>query len=155
MIHFSLFELDLEKPITTEVPIITKGRSKAVEEKVGFLVTPIESLEVRCLPSKLPPELVIDISNLNEIGDSISVGNLTLPEDVELGGGVTETTTLAYIAPPQKEIVEEEKEEVVSVEEAEEVGEGEEVEGEGEEVVEEDKEGEEAKEEEKKEEREE
>lgn len=126
IIHASLFELDLSKPITAEVQIVTKGKSKVVEEKTGFLVTPFESLEVRCLPNKLPAELVIDISNLNEIGDSISVKALTFPEGVELTGDVSETATLAYVAPPQKEIVEEE----VKVEEVEEGAEEEEKEGE-------------------------
>lgn len=137
-IHFSLFELDLSKPITAEVPVLTRGKSKAVEEKVGFLVTPFEMLEVRCLPDKLPSKLIVDISDLNEIGDSISVKDLSLSEGVELTESITDSATLAYIAPPQKEIVEEE--EKVEVPVGEEAEEGEEVEAE----VAEGEEGEEA-----------
>lgn len=139
MTHISFYELDLKKPITTNVPIKVIGTSKAVKEKTGFLVTPFEQLEVRCLPSNLPEKLIIDISDLNEIGDSIPVLDLKLPEGVSLTADIDEHATLAYIAPPQKEIIEE----VEEVEEAEEGEEGEEKEGEGEEGEVEEKEGEE------------
>jgi large subunit ribosomal protein L25 len=142
ILHVSFFELDLTKPITTEVPVVTKGSSRAVEENIGFLVTPFESLEVRCLPDKLPSELTVDISGLNEIGDSISVGDLKLSEGVELASDVSKSATLAYITPPQKEIVEEEEEKKEELAEEGEEKEGEEVE---EELEEEDIEGEEVK----------
>jgi large subunit ribosomal protein L25 len=140
VIHISFYELDLSKPITTEVPVKTKGKSRAVEESIGFLVTPFEYLEVRCLPEKLPEKLVVDISNLNEIGDNVPISELDLPERVELTSEVDEHATLAYIAPPQKEIVEEEPEEEVEEVEGEE---GEEKEGEEEEEKEEKEEKEE------------
>lgn len=135
ILHISFYEPDLSKQITTEVPIVTRGTSKIVEEKTGFLVTPLDSLEVRCLPENLPSEIVVDISSLNSIGDSIPLGELVLPQGVELVGEAYLSATIAYIAPPQKEIVEEEEPEV-------EVGE-EEVEGEEEAEGEEEIEGEE------------
>lgn len=107
IIHVSFYELDLEKPITAEIPVVTKGESKAIIEKVGFLVTPVETITVRCLPDKLPSELLVDISSLDAIGDSVPITDLKLPEGVEFATEVAETTTLAYVAPPQKEIVEE------------------------------------------------
>jgi len=129
--HISFFELDMTKPITTEIPLITKGKSKAVEENIGFLVAPMESIEVRCLPEKLPPYIEIDISSLDEIGDSVPVSDLVIPEGVEFDEDVSEAAAVAFIAPPQKEIVEEETE-VAEAEEGEEEGEEEEGEGEGE-----------------------
>jgi len=133
IIHVSFYEPDLKKQITASVPVKVKGISKAVKEKIGFLVTPFEQLEVRCLPSDLPDKLVVDISYLNEIGDSIPISELELPENVILTAEIDEHATIAYIAPPQKEIVEE----VEEVEVTEEGEEGEDVEGEeveGEEV---------------------
>lgn len=106
-IHVSFYELDLTKHITAEIPVVTEGKAPAVTSNIGFLVTPINELEVRCLPDKLPKNIVIDITKLEAIGDSISVEDITLPEGVEFAADVTGGTTLAYIAPPQKEIVEE------------------------------------------------
>ena len=122
VIHVSFFELDLKKPVTADVPVETKGASKAVQDNIGFLVLPFETIEVRSLPSDLPDKLIIDISNLDEIGDNVSVDDLELPKNVELASDIASNATVAYIAPPQKEIVEEEKEEL-EVEEGEE-GEG-------------------------------
>lgn len=126
VIHVSFFELDFAKPITTAIPIEVRGESGAVKDSIGFLVTPVESLEVRCLPEKLPEKLVVDISSLDAIGDTISISDLELPEGVKLTSDIAENLTLAYIAPPQKEIVEEEKEEEVGEEDEEAGEEGEE-----------------------------
>lgn len=147
VIHVSFYDLDLTKPITTEVPVVAKGISKAVKESVGFLVTPFEYIEVRCLPEKLPDHLEVEISNLDEIGDNVSVSDLKLPDGVTLVD-IDEKATLAYIAPPQKEIVEEEPV-VAEGEEEEEGEEGEVAEGEEGAEGEEKEEGEEAEGEEK------
>ncbi|MDD3646947.1 MAG: 50S ribosomal protein L25 [Candidatus Dojkabacteria bacterium] len=131
-IHVAFYELDMDKPVTADVPVETIGESTAVKNKIGFLVTPFKTLEVRCLPAKLPEKLIVDISELNEIGDNFAVEHLDLPEGVELASDISESATLAYIAPPQKEIVEEVKETVTEEEEDEEgdekakAGEGEE-----------------------------
>jgi large subunit ribosomal protein L25 len=150
VIHVSFYELDMKKTITADVPVETKGTSTAVKDNTGFLVTPFDTLTVRCLPDKLPQKLVVDISLLNEIGDNVSIADLKLPEGVELSSEIDQNATLAYIAPPQKEIVEEEPEE-----EAEEEGEeGEVKEGEEEEGEEKTEEGKEAEGEKKSEEKE-
>ena len=108
VIHASFLELDLAKPITVEVPIVTKGVSKAVKDNIGFLMTPLNSITLKCLPENLPSEVTIDISALNEIGDSIMLNEIKLPEGVQIAMESIESVTLAFIAPPQKEIVEEE-----------------------------------------------
>ncbi|MBU0975651.1 MAG: 50S ribosomal protein L25 [Patescibacteria group bacterium] len=144
-IHVAFYELDMAKPVTADVPVETTGESTAVKNKLGFLVIPFKTLEVRCLPDKLPEKFIVDVSELNEIGDNFAVEHLDLPEGVELAADISESATLAYIAPPQKEIVEEEKEVVTEEEEAEE---GKEEEEEGEEEEGEKSEGEEKGEEE-------
>jgi large subunit ribosomal protein L25 len=108
-IHVSLFELDWEKPITAEIPVSLIGTSKAVQEKIGILLTPVDTIHVRCLPDDLPQEIQVDISTLEKIGDAISVGDLKLSKGVTLASEVASTTTVAYIAAPQKEEVVEEK----------------------------------------------
>lgn len=139
IIHVSFYEVDLSKVITAEVPVVSKGESKAVKENIGFLVLPFDTLTIRCLPANLPKEIVVNISNLNEVGDNLLLREYKLPEGVTLDASVDQNSALAYISPPQKEIVEEVKP-AVEEEGAEEGVEGEE----GEEAP--SKEGEEAKE---------
>jgi len=138
--HVSFYELDLAKHITANIPLEVTGESKAVKESIGFLVTPLDSIEVRCLPSDLPEKFTLNISSLQKIGDSITTADLKVPRGVSLTKEVAQNATLAYIAPPQKEIVEEEKVEAEEVEGEEkkvvEGEEGEEVAEEGEETLE-------------------
>lgn len=127
VLHVSLFQIDPGKEITIPVSIEIRGESPAVKNNIGFLVNPVTEIMVRCLPKDIPEKLVVDVSNLIEIGNSIKVDEIQLDENVKYSSKVDQKTSLVYIAPPQKEIVEEVVEEVD--EEAEEV-EGEEVEGE-------------------------
>lgn len=118
--HVSFYEVDPKAKITTDIPVIVEGTSPAVKNSIGVLVTPIYELEVRCLPADIPEDITINVSELTEIGDAISVSDIDLPKGVEFVNEDVVNASLAYIAPPQKEIVEEEPEE----------DEGEEVEGE-------------------------
>lgn len=128
-IHISFYAVNMKKKLVVDVPIVIIGESKAVKNNIGFLVTPVESLTVQCLPTNIPNEITIDISILNAVNDSINVHSVTLPENVEWDSSVNDGTILATIAPPQKEIVEE----VVETEEDEEGEEGEESSASGEE----------------------
>jgi large subunit ribosomal protein L25 len=119
--HVSLYQMDMNKKLTVDVPITIIGVSPAVKSNIGFLVTLHESLPVVCLPADIPADITIDISNLENINDSISITDLTLPEGVEWDTSISESEVISRISPPQKEIVEEVPQEAEAVE-----GEGEE-----------------------------
>lgn len=103
----SFYQIDEDSKISVDVPIHFLGEAPAVKNNVGFLVTAMDDIALYCLPKDLPSSIEVDISNLNEIGDSISVTDLKLPEGVEYDSEVDTTASLVYIAAPQKEIVEE------------------------------------------------
>lgn len=69
---------------TTEVavPVETEGESPAVEKHLGLLTIAHHEINIEALPSKVPAEIVVDISGLKEVGDSIKVSDLKLPEGV-------------------------------------------------------------------------
>ena len=70
------------------------------------------AVELRCRPDSIPESLTADLSGL-EIGDSLHISAIELPEDVELT--ITDRDfTIATIAAPT--IVEEVEEDVDSVE---------------------------------------
>ncbi len=120
-IHVSFYAIDETKSIIADVPVEIIGESPAVKTNIGFLVIPFDHLTLRCLPKDLPENIPVEISNLKEIGDSVLISDIEFPEGVEIAGNIDETASLAYIAPPQKEIVEEEVKE--EEEEGEEEGE--------------------------------
>jgi large subunit ribosomal protein L25 len=118
-IHVDLYQVNMSKEITAEIPVNFNGESFAVKNNLGLLVHPIQSVSVTCLPAKLPPTLEVDISNLNEIGDSISVGDIKLPEGVQIANDVSPDSPIAYIAAPQKTVEEEAAEEAALLPEVE------------------------------------
>jgi large subunit ribosomal protein L25 len=121
--HVDLYQVNMKKEITAEIPLTFVGESFAVKNNIGLLVHPLQSVSVTCLPSNLPASLEISIDGFNEIGDSITVADIKLPEGVEIANDVAPDSPVAYIAAPQKLIEEETPEEEV-------VEEGEETEGE-------------------------
>lgn len=121
-IHISFYQVDMSKPINTTVPVVIEGVSPAVKNNIGLMVSSFDSLRVMCLPGDIPEKFVVDISKLVDIGDSIHVFDIELPENVKWESSVDERAAIVYIAAPQKTIEEEEAEEAAT--KAEEVEEG-------------------------------
>jgi large subunit ribosomal protein L25 len=82
-LHADLYRVDLETSIDVSVPIHLVGRPQGVELHDGILDHSLRELEIVCLPRAIPESFDVDVSAL-EIGDSIHVRDLALPEGVEL-----------------------------------------------------------------------
>ncbi|MCA9379157.1 50S ribosomal protein L25 [Candidatus Dojkabacteria bacterium] len=108
ILHASLYVVDKNTPITAEVPVELVGLAPAQDLGVGFVVPALDNITIHCLPSKLISKIEVDITGLAEVGQSISISDLTLPEGVELDSSMDETTSVAYVAGDQKIIEEEE-----------------------------------------------
>jgi large subunit ribosomal protein L25 len=81
-LHVDFFQLDLTQKITVSVPIHFTGKARGVEFG-GILDHPLRELEVECLPRAIPEHIEVDVSAL-EVGQSIHVSELRLPEGVEV-----------------------------------------------------------------------
>jgi large subunit ribosomal protein L25 len=106
--HASIYAVNMATEIETEVPIRIEGESPAVKNNIGFLSMPTDKVAIHCLPANLPSEIVVDISNLLEIGNGITAGDLNLGEGVALAPSQSPEETIVAVVPPQKEIIEEE-----------------------------------------------
>jgi large subunit ribosomal protein L25 len=126
ILHVDLYEISLDKKIEVEVPITLTGTAKGVSDG-GILQQVSRTVEISCLPDNIPDAFELEVTGL-DIGDSLHVSDLKIPEGIEVLE--EEELTIATVVPPTKaeEIVpevlgeEEEREEV----EAEAVGETEE-----------------------------
>ncbi len=131
LLHVDLIRISLKEKILANVPLNFVGESDSPGVKEGGIVQMIlREVEVYCLPASIPDSLEVDISHLN-IGDSLVVSDLVLPDGVELRTD-PEETLLQLLAPTQEEeILEEEEAEEAEItdEEAEEIAEGEAGEG--------------------------
>ncbi len=107
LLHVDLHEVRLDRPIQTAVGVELVGESEGV--KVGGVLTQVtREVNVEALPMSIPDRLELDISAL-EIGDSLRVADLVVPEDVTVLDD--EDMVLASVAAPRVE------EEPVEVEE--------------------------------------
>jgi len=83
-LHIDFQAVSLTERIRTYVNIELTGVAPAVKDFSGVVVEGVTAVEVEALPGDLPERFVIDISVLKEIGDSILVSDIEIPEKVEL-----------------------------------------------------------------------
>jgi len=107
LVHADFHEISLDETMVVSVTIELEGTPAGVKEG-GVLSQLLREVEVECLPTSIPSKLTLDVSEL-EIGDSLEVGELDLPEGVEF---ITPTDeTIVTVIVPTAEIEEEEEEE--------------------------------------------
>jgi len=99
-IHVDFLRIDMSKPVDAFVPLSFVGKPAGAIN--GGILQPLRrELEVRALPDKLPNAIEVDVTPL-DIGDSIHVTDLKLPEGVE-ALDVQENFTLVTVVPPAVE----------------------------------------------------
>ena len=82
--HADLLRLNMSQSIKTQVPLSFTGEAPAVYQLEGTLLTNIEEVEVETLPAKLPANIEVDISGLDDFEKSIHIKDLEVPEGVEI-----------------------------------------------------------------------
>ena len=103
--HIDFLAVDLTEKITTKVHLTFTGVSSAVKDYSAVLVHRMEQLEVECLPTDLPERILVDISTIKEIGNSIRVRDIALPENVAVLEDADEIVIIATLAKEEKEPV--------------------------------------------------
>lgn len=110
ILHIDFYEVSMTEKLRTDISIVVRGDAPAVKNYGGILVTGPETLEVECLPQDLPERFIVDISNLEEIGDSIFVRDIIMPEGVELITDPEELVIVVTMPVAEEEEIEEEVE---------------------------------------------
>ena len=130
ILHVDFHKVNLKEKITTKVPVVTEGESPAEKSGIGLLLQTINEIEVESLPGDIPSEIKLDVSKLEEVGQSIHIKDLKLDRDkVEVKNDPEDTVLTVQTA----EMKEEESAEEVSPEDVEATEEKGEKETEGEE----------------------
>jgi large subunit ribosomal protein L25 len=123
VLHVDFLSVDVDKPITTDVPIVLEGEATLVLREEGVVEQALNAIVVHAKPDAIPGHLAVDVSEL-EIGHTITVADLVLPAGVTTDADPEETVVTA------KHAAVEEEPEPVEGEEGEEAAEGEGAEGE-------------------------
>ena len=96
LMHADLYEVDVTETVRVAVPVHLSGTAHGVTMG-GLLDHALREIEVDCLPRAIPDEFVVDVSGL-DVGESVHVRDLTLPEGVELHTS-EEQSVVSVVAP--------------------------------------------------------
>jgi large subunit ribosomal protein L25 len=101
LLHADFFEVQLDRPVTVEVPVETVGRAQGVTDG-GILSVARHEILVEALPERIPVKIEVDVTAL-KIGQSIHIADLTAPEGCRFS--FSANYTVAFVAVPEKEEV--------------------------------------------------
>ena len=104
VLHVDFHQIHAGEKVTVEVPIRLEGTPEGVRAG-GVLQHVLHELELECAVEAIPEAIEVDVSGL-DIGDSVHVGELTLPEGVEVLVDADRTVCLVA-APTVLEVTEE------------------------------------------------
>ncbi len=104
-LHVDFLAVSLTDKLTAHVSIELTGESLAVKDFNGILVHEKDELEVECLPQDLPQRIVLDISPLLKIGDSLTVADINLGDKVTILDNPTDKIVVITAAKIEEEPV--------------------------------------------------
>lgn len=90
-LHIDFYQVKSDEKLKTMVPLKFIGESLAVKDSDGILITNKDEVEVECFPKDLPREIEVDISQLINLNDSITVKDIVVPHGVEILNDVEES----------------------------------------------------------------
>ena len=86
--HVVFNAVDKNQKVEAEVPVRPRygeGNEVSPAERNGLIVlSHLDAVQVKAVPDKIPDLLEYDAEKLVEIGDNLTVADLTIPADVEL-----------------------------------------------------------------------
>ena len=132
VMHLDFQRVSRKDTITMSVPLHFIGEEECPGVKLngGIMAHSMNSIDISCLGSDLPEYIAIDVTTL-DIGDSVLMGQIELPEGVSFASSISESDMelpLASVLAPKQAT---EEEEVDGEEEGVEGEEGGEAEAEG------------------------
>ncbi|MCW2959021.1 MAG: ribosomal rRNA E-loop binding protein Ctc/L25/TL5 [Solirubrobacterales bacterium] len=109
IIHVDLFRVDLNKAISAIVSVEVVNGDESPGAKVGGIVEQItREVNIEALPNDVPETIIFDASSL-ELGDTIGLDALMMPEGVTLLDETEDSTLLTVTLPTIDSSAEEEE----------------------------------------------
>jgi large subunit ribosomal protein L25 len=116
VLHVDFQELVAGEKVTVRIPIVLVGIPVGVRANGGIMSQVLNELECLVDPANIPSRIEFDVTELN-IGRSVHVGEIVVPEGVEVMQDADETVVV--VAAPKEEKVAEPAEETATLAEPE------------------------------------
>ncbi len=99
--HIDFRAVDPNQKIEAKIRLELVGEALAVKALGGTLLQSLEDLDVKSLPNALVSHIDVDVSSLATFEDIIRVGDLVIPEGIEVMADGE--TAVASVQPPRSE----------------------------------------------------
>lgn len=83
VLHVDFLEIDLDKEIVLEVPVVYTGTAKGVDMG-GILNILAHTVKIKGMPLAIPDDIIVDVTPLELTSHGITCGDLAIPENVVL-----------------------------------------------------------------------
>ena len=102
VLHVDFYQIHAGERVQVQVPLAFTGTAVGVKAG-GMLQHTMDEIDIRCSSDDIPGRIEVDVSNL-QIGDSVHVGDLTVPKGVEVLDSLDRS--VCSVIPPQAGIAE-------------------------------------------------
>lgn len=102
IVHVDFNQISLTKAIKVSIPVVAKGDSIGVKQEGGSLEHVLWEIEVECLPTSIPKDIEVDVTNL-KLKEAIHVKDLVVPAGVKILNDPS--AIVLSVAEPMKEEV--------------------------------------------------
>ena len=112
LLHIDFYQVKMGEKMEVEVPIVLVGEAPAMKGKGRMISHGITELSIECLPDKVPPQIEVDISILEEIEQAIQVKDIILDPDITVNIDPEQLVvkiTEVMVVEEEVEVVEEEE----------------------------------------------
>ena len=82
--HLDFYAVNLKRRMRSTIQIIFRGESPVAKLADVMVLQPVAQVHVEALPDDMPESIVVDLSGLTEVGQTIYARDLSLPEGVVL-----------------------------------------------------------------------
>lgn len=118
LVHVDFFQISLTERLRSDVPLVLTGEAPAVSVYGGVLLQSLDRLSIEALPADIPPEIEVDVSQLDAIDASLFVRDLRVPASAEVLTDLDQVVVKVAAPRLAAEIEREEAEAAVAEEEA-------------------------------------
>lgn len=82
LLHVDLYQVKMTEKLHVEVPIHLVGEAPALKLRENMLEQELYSLNIECLPDKIPASIELDISSLAEAEQALQVRDIILDKEI-------------------------------------------------------------------------
>mgnify|MGYP002725588566 CR=1 FL=1 len=101
IMHVDLRQVNLKEEIEADIALNFEGEAPAVKGENGTLITNMDTISVKCLPSELVAELLVSLESLETLEDTITVSDIKVPSTYEVLSNPDDV--VAKVMPPRSE----------------------------------------------------